>query len=203
MKNTTRFALGALLSSLCLAAGAQGDGIAKAERVAKICAACHGADGNSSDPFFPKLAGQPAFYTQEQLRLFREQKRADPSAQAYMWGVTALLDDQMMHDLAEFYAQQRPTSAKVKRPELLARGQKIYHEGVAAKGVRPCASCHGEAGEGAGPFPRLAGQHAEYTVRQLQEFRTKLRPYAVIMSGFVKGLSNEDMSAVAEYLASK
>lgn len=203
MVRMVRIAVGTMFAALLMTASAQAGDLSKVERVAHLCAACHGADGNSTDPFFPKLAGQPAFYTQEQLRLFREQKRADPSSQAYMWGVSALLDDQTMRDLAAFYEAQKPTPGKVKKPNLLARGKKIYEEGIAAKGVRPCASCHGENGEGAGPFPRLASQHPEYTLRQLQEFRTKLRPYAVIMSGFVKNMTNEDLAAVAEYLASK
>ena len=97
--------------------------------------------------------------------------------QAYMWGVSALLDDSMIEGLAEYYASQTPAPGKVGNTKLVATGRKIYDEGIPARGVRACGSCHGAHAEGASVFPRLAGQNAPYVFGQLKVFGTRLRPH--------------------------
>jgi cytochrome c553 len=171
------------------------------ERAIHVCDACHGEGGNGTAPVFPRLAGQPALYLAEQLRLFRAQKRSDASPQAYMWGISALLDDATIQGLAEHYAAQAPRPGKAGDPKLMAQGRRIYEQGIPARGIAACASCHGEKGEGASVFPRLAGQHADYVVKQLHEFRTKLRPHGVVMrERVVKHMQPEEMRAVATYV---
>jgi len=171
------------------------------ERAIHVCNACHGEGGDSKTPVNPKLAGQPAIYLADQMRAFRAQKRADSTAQAYMWGISALLDENTIEGLAEYYEMQQATPGKPGKPALMERGRRIFDEGIPAKNVRLCTKCHGDNGEGESVFPRIAGQHAEYIVKQLQEFRTKLRPHGVIMANrIVKPMTPEDMEAVAAYL---
>lgn len=174
------------------------------ERAIHVCNACHGEGGNSVSPAFPNLAAQQPLYLAEQLKLFRAQKRTDSSPQAYMWGISALLDDATIQGLADYYATQKPVPGKKGDPKLVEQGRQIFEKGVPSRGVAGCASCHGDNGEGASVFPRIAGQHADYIVRQLQEFRTRLRPHGVIMAQqVVKNMTNEEMRAVAAYLQAK
>jgi cytochrome c553 len=158
------------------------------ERVAHICSSCHGIGGNGDGEaklaMTPKLAGQQAPYLAQQLRNLRAQKRADSSAPGYMWAISALLDEPMIKGLADYYAAQSPVPGKPGDPKLMAQGHNIYTQGKPVNGVMACAACHGENGEGGEVFPRLAGQNAEYIVRQLKEFMTKVRPHA-IMSGHI------------------
>ena len=196
-------ALAAALATCGSGVGAQGEAAVgnTVERAIHVCNACHGEGGNSTAPVFPKLAAQPPLYLAEQLRLFRAQKRSDASPQAYMWGISALLDDATIHGLADYYAAQTPKPGKPGNRKLMEQGRRIFHEGIAAGGIAACASCHGDKGEGASVFPRLAGQHADYIVKQLFEFRTKLRPHGVIMrERIVKNMRPEEMRAVAAYL---
>jgi cytochrome c553 len=174
------------------------------ERALHVCNACHGEGGDSKVPINPKLAGQPALYLADQLRSFRSQKRADSSAQAYMWGISALLDEATIEGLAEFYAAQKPTPGKPAVTALMEKGQRIFNEGIPGRKVMACSSCHGEGGEGDSVFPRIAGQHADYIVKQLNEFRTKLRPHGAAMAErIVKHMEPEELRAVAAYLQAK
>ena len=172
------------------------------ERAIHVCQACHGEGGNSTAPIFPKLAAQQPLYFAEQLKLFRTQKRSDTSPQAYMWGISALLDDATIQGLAEYFAHQTPRPGKTGDRKLIEQGKRIYAGGIPSRNVAACASCHGENGEGASVFPRLAGQHAEYIVRQLQDFRAnKVRPHGVIMATrVVSHMTPQEMRAVAAYL---
>lgn len=171
------------------------------ERAIHVCNACHGEGGVSTSPTYPKLAGQQALYTQEQLKKFRSQGRSDSSPQGYMWGISALLDDATIAGLAEYYAGQKPVPGKTVDPKLAEQGREIFAKGVPAKGIPACTQCHGEKGEGASVFPRIASQHAEYIVRQLNEFNTKLRPHGTIMKDkVVKKMTAAEMKAVAAYL---
>jgi cytochrome c553 len=174
------------------------------ERAIHVCNACHGEDGNSKLSTFPKLAGQPVFYLAEQLRAFRSQTRADSSPQAYMWGISALLDENTIAGLADYYATKAPIAGKPGKAEQMEKGRRIFNEGIPAHNVMACKQCHGENGEGASVFPRIASQHADYIVKQLNEFSTKLRPHGVIMAErVVKNMTPEDMRAVAVYLQAK
>lgn len=174
-----------------------------ARRAVHVCAACHGEAGRSPSSDYPSLAGQPAQYTARQLLDFRAQQRAESDSKAYMWGVSALLDDATIQSLATYYAAQTPAPGRTKAPAALLRtGQRLFEQGLPARGVRACASCHGERAEGAAGFPRLAGQHAAYLERQMQLFGTRLRPHGVLMKAEVAGLNRAQTRAVAAYLQS-
>lgn len=175
----------------------------RVNRATHVCLACHGQGGNSTVAIFPKLAGQPALYITQQLKLFRSQTRIEADPQAYMWGVSALLDDETIRGLAEYYEAQTPSPGKAEKPRLIEKGKSIYNDGIPSKNVAACASCHGENGEGVSVFPRLAGQHAVYLLGQLQTFRSKLRPYSSIMINITKNMTRDEMEAVAFYLQSK
>lgn len=175
---------------------------AAAERIAVgTCANCHGWRGHSIPPKFPVLAGQHANYLLAQLQAFRAQTRGDPDALGYMWGMAAPLDDSTMAALAAYYSQQQPIAGERGDPALIARGMQIYQGGDAAQGIPPCAACHGPQGAGTDMYPRLAGQHVEYLMKQLRSFQNNLRNVA-IMHGVAQGLRVGDMRAVATYLQS-
>ncbi len=184
-------------------------GSARAEPDAKaiaagVCSACHGPQGRSISPVFPRLAGQQPAYTVLQLQAFRGHVRGDPNAQAYMWGMSSQLSDETIQALADYYAAQKPAQEPAGNAgPLLAEGAQIYIQGIAAQSVPACASCHGAAGEGAGAFPRLAGQHADYLIGQLVGFQSGVRSNAPIMLNVVRTLSPEQMRAVSVYAASR
>lgn len=172
------------------------------QRAVHVCASCHGDFGRSADSRYPALAGQPREYTIRQLKDFRDKARAETDVQAYMWGISALLTDAAIEGLSDYYAQQEPRPGRATNAALQARGREIFTRGIPAQKVRACASCHGERAEGASGFPRLAGQHADYLVRQLKVFRTPLRPHGVIMKNETRSLNEAQMRAVASYLQS-
>ena len=175
---------------------------AAADRVAAtVCTACHGTGGRSTAPTFPNLAAQSAPYLDEQLKAFRDQTRADPDAQAYMWGMASQLNDESIAALAAHYAAQRPAPGRAGDAKLIAQGRTIFEQGVPEKGIPACATCHGDRAQGNGPFPRLAGQHPEYLLKQLLVIQNVLR-LAPVMHGVIQYLSKDQMHAVAEYLAS-
>jgi len=175
---------------------------AAADRLAAtVCSTCHGTGGRSTSPTFPNLAAQTAPYLEQQLKAFRDQTRADPDAQAYMWGMAAQLNDEAIAALAAHYAAQRPAPGQVGDPKLVSQGRSIFEHGVPAKGIPACATCHGDRAQGNGPFPRLAGQHPEYLLKQLLVIQNALR-LAPVMHGVIQYLSKDQMHAVAEYLAS-
>lgn len=185
-------------------APAAGNGAPEAtvKRAVRVCVACHGESGRSSKASIPSLAAQMPIYLATQLKDFRGQTRAEVDVQAYMWGVSALLDDATIDGLAEYFAAQDPSPGKHGRPQLVSAGRQIFEQGNASRGVRACASCHGATAEGASVFPRLAGQNAEYVFRQLQAFRTPLRPHGVLMNNETSALSAQELRAVAEYVQS-
>jgi cytochrome c553 len=176
---------------------------AAAERLAvSVCSSCHGPHGNSEMPKFPRLAGQHAGYLAAQLRAFKAQTRGDPDAIGYMWGMAGNLDEQVITALADYYAAQTPGRRPVVDPSVVARGKEIYEKGVTATGVPACAACHGPDGHGTADFPRLAGQHAQYILKQLRSFQNNMRNVAV-MHGVAQGLQDSEMEAVAAFLQSQ
>jgi len=207
MKSNLMIILGSVLALALQSARAQevddsGARAAAAERIAVgTCAACHGPRGHSYSPKFPVLAGQHATYLVTQLQGFRAQTRGDPDALGYMWGMAAPLDDSMITGLADYYAAQVPRHGPAGNPALLARGKSIYENGDAAQGVPPCAACHGADAAGTDTYPRLAGQHVQYLVKQLRSFQNNMRNVAV-MHGVARGLQVADVEAVATYLQS-
>lgn len=165
------------------------------------CATCHGPQGRSFVPKFPSLAGQHRSYLAAQLKAFKTQTRGDPDALGYMWGMAAPLDDEMIEALAVYYSAQVPGHGRAGDAAEIARGADIYANGVAAEGIPPCIACHGPGAAGTDDFPRLAGQHAQYLLKQLRSFQNNLRNVAV-MHGVAKELQSKEMSSVATYLES-
>jgi len=168
---------------------------------ANTCANCHGGGGRSTSPTFPNLAAQTAPYLQAQLHAFRDQTRADPDALAYMWGMASQLSDQTIEAISAYYAAQPAPQAKAGDAKLMAQGKLIFEEGVAAQGIPACATCHGPQARGNAIFPRLAGQHADYLVKQMLVIQSALRA-APVMHGVIKDLPQVQMRAVATYLES-
>jgi len=171
-------------------------------RAVQTCGTCHGTNGRSVSPTFPNLAAQTAPYIEAQLKAFKDQTRADPDAQAYMWGMAAQLSDAQISELAEYFSKQpAPVPGKSGSAAAVARGKQVFEEGVPARQIPPCASCHGAHGEGIATFPRLAGQHAPYLLKQILVIQNALRN-APVMHGIVKDLSKDQIQAVVLYLES-
>lgn len=175
---------------------------AAAKTAAEVCGSCHGLNGRSISPTFPNLAGQTVPYIETQLKAFKDQSRADPDAQAYMWGMAAQLSDGAISGLAAYFAGQPPAPpSKAGDPALIAKGKRLFEEGVPARQIPPCASCHGSHAEGQAVFPRLAGQHAPYLLKQLLVIQNVLRT-APVMHGVIKDLTRDQMQSVVAYLES-
>ncbi len=170
--------------------------------IRRDCSTCHGAGGISVSPTFPNLAGQQAAYLEVQLKAFRDRSRADPHAQAFMWGMAAQLTDSTIADIAAHFAAQPPAKGTPADPAEIAAGKKIFEEGIAAQQVPPCQSCHMKNAEGNAVFPRLAGQHRGYLEKQLEVFATGLRANP-IMHENAKNLSALQISQVAAFLSSR
>jgi cytochrome c553 len=171
------------------------------QKTIETCAACHGLNGRTTSPTFPNLAAQTAPYIELQLHAFKDQTRADPDAQAYMWGMASQLDDASISGLANYFSKQPAAQGRSGNAALVVQGKQIFSEGVPARQIPPCASCHGAKAEGMGPFPRLAGQHAPYLLKQLLVIQNVLRT-APVMHGVIKDLNRDQMQAVVAYLES-
>jgi cytochrome c553 len=167
----------------------------------QVCSNCHGLDGNSVSPNIPRLAGQTRPYLTEQLKAFRSHGRLDPAGFEYMWGLSRHLSDGQIAGLADYYASQRPVANRPGNALLLADGKAIFDSGIPKNNIPPCSTCHGTAGAGNEQFPRLAGQHADYLVKQLLVFkRTDERPEGAVMKVIAHDLTAHDIEAVADYL---
>jgi len=167
-----------------------------------VCGTCHGQDGNSTQPKFPRLAGQNANYLAAQLKAFRSQARGDPDAIGYMWGMAAELDDDTIAALAAYYAAQKPEAGPRADQAAITRGREIYERGIPAEGVPACSSCHGADAHGQQDFPRLASQHEQYILKQLGSFQSNMRKVA-IMHGVAQNLRSPEMESVAAFLQSQ
>jgi cytochrome c553 len=165
--------------------------------VQTVCAACHGADGNSAIALNPKLAGQHPEYLLKQLNNFKDGTRASPA----MAPMAANLSADEMKDLANYFATQKITLAKAKSNGAASLGEKIYRGGIAATDVPACASCHGANGAGIPKqFPRLAAQHADYTLAQMRAFRLGERANAPMMKAIAAKMTDAEMQAVSDYM---
>lgn len=169
----------------------------------QICSGCHGVGGRSESPMFPKLNAQTPEYIEAQLKGFREHARGENTARDYMWGMAALLDEAAVKSLAAYFSRQPATRGAGGDAALTAKGQEIFEHGVPDKGVPACATCHGAQGQGAGTFPRLAGQHKEYLLHQIEVFKNGTRGNAPVMSAVAHTLNDEQAKAVAVYLQSR
>jgi cytochrome c553 len=170
-------------------------------KTVETCGTCHGVNGRSVSPTFPNLAGQTATYIEAQLKAFKDQSRADPDAQAYMWGMASQLSDTTIGALAGYFAAQPAAPGRGGNSTLISQGKRLFEEGVPARQIPPCASCHGAHAEGLASFPRLAGQHAPYLLKQLIVIQSVLRT-APVMHGVIKDLTKDQMLAVVAYLES-
>ncbi|MBA5690582.1 c-type cytochrome [Rugamonas apoptosis] len=169
----------------------------------QVCSNCHGVQGRSTSPNFPHLAGQSATYLEAQLKAFKGHGRSDPAGFEYMWGLSARLSDEQIAGLGRYFSEQSPPPGQSSDPVREQRGNDIFHNGRADGGVPACASCHGAKGEGMATFPRLAGQHADYIVKQLAVFqRTEGRPEGAIMKTVAHALSDDDIVNLAAYVQS-
>lgn len=167
----------------------------------KLCSVCHGRGGTTSSELFPQLAGQPAPYFVAQMKAFRDKSRSEENAKRFMWGISSRLSDDEIQQLAVFYEAEPPIHAgKISDQPKYDLGKNIFMNGHPDKGVPPCMACHGEKGEGKDVTPRLGGQHEAYLMRQLKVFYGNERPAATIMHEVVKGLSEPDIEAIAQYL---
>ena len=179
---------------------------AKGQQIAtQVCAACHNADGNSSIPANPSLAGQHAEYITKQLNNFKSKdgKPADRES-PIMGAMVAPLSAEDMKNLGAYYAQQTPKPGVAKDKSLAERGEKIYRGGNLDSGVPACASCHSPNGVGIPPvYPRISGQHSEYTLAQLRAFRTDQRTKDVNneMHMIASRMSEREMEAVSEFIS--
>lgn len=196
----------ALLTSVICGAASAADAVPAAQQAAEklastTCAACHGPGGRSTLSPFPNLAAQSAPYLEVQLKAFRDQLRADPDAQAYMWGLASQLDDTRISALAAYYAAQRPARGQPGDANLMAKGKIIFEKGMPENAIPACNVCHGNNAEGKGIFPRLGGQHAPYLLKQILLIQNASR-VAPVMHGLVKNLTRDEMLAVTTYLAS-
>ncbi|WP_095110291.1 cytochrome c [Pseudomonas sp. Irchel 3E20] len=201
-----------LIVSLLLTLGITGIANAAGENVkgdaaagqakAAVCGACHGPDGNSMAPNFPKLAGQGEKYLTKQLHDIKSGKRTVLE----MTGLLTNLSDQDMADISAYFASQKG-SVGAADPKLVARGEALFRGGNLEKGLPACTGCHSPngAGNAAAGFPHMGGQHAAYIAKQLTDFRKEEGGRTndgdlKTMQTIAKKLSDEDIAAVSSYI---
>ncbi|OGI40919.1 MAG: hypothetical protein A2V91_01395 [Candidatus Muproteobacteria bacterium RBG_16_64_10] len=192
--------LGFITALFALPAAAASGNPAKGQAKAAACAGCHGADGNGgADPAWPKLAGQDADYTAKQLADFKSGARKDP----IMAGMAAPLSAQDMKDIGAYYANLKPKAGTARDAMLAKAGEKIYRGGNAKMGVTACMSCHGPSGHGIPPrYPRVSGQGAAYTAKQMLAFKTGARANdGDTMTRIAFRMSEHEIKAVSDYMA--
>ncbi len=185
------------LTGVSVAAGNATAGKAKAVS----CGGCHGVDGNSANPSWPKLAGQHAGYIAKQLADFKAgKKRSDP----LMGGQVASLSSQDMADLGAYFSMQTGSQGAASK-KLAAAGAKLYRGGNKKKGVAACIACHGPTGAGnpAANFPKLSGQHAVYVEKAMKDFRSGARSNDMnnMMRNIAEKMSDKEIKAVASYIS--
>ena len=172
--------------------------LVKGEASYAVCASCHAADGNSGTPVNPKLAQQHPEYLVKQLQEFKSGKRAN----AVMAGFAAGLSEDDMKNISVWLASKKAKPGFAKDKELVALGERIYRGGVAERGITACAGCHSPNGAGMpAQYPRLSGQHAEYTATQLTNFRDGVRKNNLIMTQAAARLNDREIKALADYIA--
>jgi cytochrome c553 len=163
-----------------------------------VCAACHGADGNSGTPVNPKLAQQHPEYLVKQLQEFKSGKRNN----AVMKGFASTLSDDDMRNIAYWAASKKAKPGFAKDKELVALGEKIYRGGISDRQIPACASCHSPTGAGLpAQYPRLGGQHADYSIAQLTTFRDGARKNSLQMTQVSAKLNDREIKAVSDYIA--
>ena len=163
-----------------------------------ICAACHGADGNSGTPAYPKLSQQHPEYLVKQLQEFKSDKRAN----AVMKGFASALSDEDMKNIAYWVATKKAKPGFAKDKELVTLGERIYRGGIADRQVPACAGCHSPNGAGIpSQYPRISGQHADYAIAQLTAFRDGVRKNSLQMGQVAAKMNDREIKAVSDYIA--
>ena len=163
-----------------------------------VCAACHSVDGSRGLPAYPILQGQHPEYLVKQLTEFKEGKRKN----AVMNGMAAPLSTQDMIDIAAFFASKKPVPGQARDAESVKQGESIWRGGIAKKGVPACAGCHSPNGAGIpSQYPRLGGQHYDYTKAQLVAFRQGERTNNAQMTAIAANLSDKEIEALSDYIA--
>jgi len=167
-------------------------------KYAAVCAACHGADGNSGTPVNPKLAQQHPEYLVKQLQEFKSGVRKN----AVMQGMAAVLSDEDMKNISFWLASKKAKPGFAKDKELVALGERIYRGGIAERQVAACAGCHNPTGAGnPAQYPRLAGQHADYVASSLVAYRDGGRTNSLQMTQVAAKLNDREIRALADYIA--
>ncbi len=176
--------------------------VSKGKELAETCVACHGNDGISLNPIWPKLAGQNPKYLATQLHEFKKGPDGNRN-NAVMYGIAMTLTDANINDLAEYYATLKPNVGLTK-DDYLELGRNIYRGGNMEIRMQACISCHGPNGQGnyAAAIPMLSGQHSQYTYQQLKNFQASKRSndYNKMMRNIVHRMTDEEMKAVASYI---
>lgn len=195
------FILGGMASDGAVAAPPKGDAEKGKQIVSQICVACHGLDGNGTEPTnpeFPKIAGKQTEYFLKQLKDFKTGKRKSE----IMSGIVAGLSPDDMTNLAAYFAMQKSRPGSAKNPELVEPGKRFYAEGSPDAGVPACSGCHLPDGSGTDKYPHLAGQHAAYTYQQLKRFAASERENdrGLVMQSLAMRMSEQEMKAVSEYI---
>jgi cytochrome c553 len=196
---------GALLSAAAYGqVTVKGDPAKAQQLVTQVCAACHGADGNSAIPTNPSLAAQHPEYAFKQLTNFKAEAGKQPERPSpVMTAIVASLSRDDMANAALYFGGQEAKPRSARNAELVKLGQTIYRGGIMSKGVPACASCHGANGAGIPvQFPRLSGQHAQYTSDQLKAFRVGARANDTnrMMRVVAGKLSDREIDAVAQFI---
>lgn len=172
------------------------------EKAVNLCSTCHGPRGISTSPEFPILAAQRKGYLEAQIDAFRKKTRSEKDAHDFMWGIASNLDEALIGGIATYYSAQPPAKGRTDDPALVAKGKELFDKGLPGRGIPACKACHGDDAAGSADFPRLAGQHAKYVVKQLTFIQTLVRT-APVMHGIIKDLTPAEMQAVAAYVQSK
>ncbi len=209
MKSAARFSLSILLAA-CAAAAFASESNPSAPAAAKpdaakgdviangVCVACHTNDGSRGVPANPILQGQHPEYLVKQLTEFKSGKRAN----AVMMGFASTLSEADMKDVAAYFATKKAKPGFAANKDTVALGEKIYRGGIAERSIPACAGCHSPTGSGIPAlYPRLGGQHAEYTETQLIAYRAGTRNNSVQMTGVAAKLNDREIKAVSDYVA--
>jgi len=179
-------------------AAASAPDLAKGQATAQVCSACHTVDGSRGSPANPILAGQHPEYLVKQLQEFKAGKRKN----AIMAGFAATLSDDDMRNVAAFYAGKTAKPGAAKDKDLAALGEKIYRGGIGDRNIPACAGCHSPTGAGIpAQYPRVGGQHADYTEAQLVAFRVGARGNSAQMSAIAAKMNDREIKAVSDYIA--
>jgi cytochrome c553 len=200
MRTTSTTLVAVWLAAAAPGAHAQAVDKAKARTIVdRLCVACHGVDGNSPQPAHPKIAGLQPEYLLKQLRDYKKGLRKSEVMEPM---VKELAEDDMAN-LAAYYADQKPKPGEARDAKLVEAGRKLYNDGIPDVGLPSCSGCHYPDGMGTPRFPRVAGQHAEYTYQQLKDFASGKRENdrGLAMQSVASRMNEQQMKAVAEYLA--